>query len=62
MNHCLGPVRGEYGVYCRWGIDQNETPDCVACEAAAAQAELDGADYYSELDIERYLEMERFSG
>jgi len=55
---CIGPVRDEYGVYCRWGVDEGEKPDCVACGAAADQAALDGADFYTEQIIDKWIESE----
>ena len=55
---CIGPIVGEYGLYCRFGIGLEEVPDCATCHEKAALARAEGEDYYRQRIIDRWLELE----
>jgi hypothetical protein len=42
-------------MWCRFGIDYNEKPDCVTCYERAAADQADAADHAYEV----YMDMER---
>ena len=53
---CIGPVQTEWGLVCRWGVSDEERPDCLRCWGESQLIKESQGDHCHDQCVEREME------